>query len=106
VYSLSFQREIVLFRVVQEILQNAIKHSGASQLTIHLTYTPALVNLTASDNGKGFNYQAVNKNGLNQSGAGLRNIQRRVILIGGTCSFVSAEGKGTTILITLPNSVA
>ncbi|GAB4031995.1 sensor histidine kinase [Spirosoma jeollabukense] len=102
-YSLGFQREIVLYRIVQEVLQNAIKHSEANQLTIQLKYTSNLFRLMIMDDGKGFNYHSINENAISRSGAGLRNIQRRAALIGGTSEFISSVGKGTSVIITIPS---
>ena len=106
VYSLGFQREIVLYRIVQEVINNAIKHSEAKQVTVEINYTPDLFSLIISDDGKGFEYQNLPENELNKSGAGLRNIQRRASLIGATCQLVSSPGNGTTITITLPNKLS
>lgn len=103
VYSLGFQREIVLFRIVQEILNNAIKHSEANQLIVQLHYLPEQLKLIISDDGNGFDYQAINENSMSRSGAGLRNIKRRVTLIGGTCEIISSPGNGTQLTLLIPN---
>jgi len=100
-YSLGYEREIVLFRVAQEILNNALKHSKAQNLTVLLSYSPETFELTIKDDGKGFDIERIQQNEINQSGAGLRNIQRRVKLIGGTCQISSEIGKETKITITL-----
>ncbi|WP_338870102.1 ATP-binding protein [Spirosoma sp. SC4-14] len=103
VYSLGFQREIVLFRIAQEILNNAIKHSEASQLTVQLQFSPEQLTLSILDNGKGFDYQTISQNSMSQSGAGLRNIKRRITLIGGTCEIFSSPGNGTQLTFLIPN---
>eukprot|EP01137_Pigoraptor_chileana_P005019 Opistho-2@47499 len=100
-YSLGYEREIVLFRVAQEVLNNALKHSKAQNLTVLLSYSPENFELTIKDDGKGFDIERIQQNEINQSGAGLRNIQRRVKLIGGTCQISSEIGKETKITITL-----
>ncbi|MEA5425268.1 sensor histidine kinase [Arcicella lustrica] len=100
-YSLGYEREIVLFRVAQEILNNALKHSKAQNLIVLLNYTPETFELTIKDDGKGFDIERIQQNEINQSGAGLRNIQRRVKLIGGICQISSEIGKETQITITL-----
>lgn len=105
-YSLGFQREIVLFRIVQEVLNNAIKHSEAKKLTITITYTPESLIMTLQDDGRGFDYQPSQETSIGKSGAGLRNMQRRATLIGGQCTFVSSPGQGTTMTITIPNKSA
>ena len=99
-YSLGYDREIVLFRIVQEILNNALKHSGAKTIEVTLSYLPNNFTLQIFDNGKGFNYSKVIKNELNQSGSGLRNIQRRAKLINFNCEIDSTLLIGTTYKLT------
>src|ERR1700744_4216897 len=62
VYALGEQRELVLFRIFQEALNNAIKHSGADQLKISLQYIPDNFNLTVEDNGAGFSAKSLDNN--------------------------------------------
>ncbi|MEA5257397.1 ATP-binding protein [Arcicella aquatica] len=100
-YSLGYEREIVLFRVSQEILNNALKHSKAKNLSILLSYLPDSFELCIKDDGQGFDIEVIQQKEISQSGAGLRNIQRRVKLIGGTCSITSEVGIQTQIKITL-----
>lgn len=101
-YSIGFQPEIVVFRIAQEILTNALKHSNATLLTAKLSYEPTLLSLQLFDNGKGFDYQLISQNPIGQSGAGLRNMQRRANLIGGNCQIESTLGQGTRITIAVP----
>ncbi|MCF2494308.1 sensor histidine kinase [Dyadobacter chenhuakuii] len=98
-YSLSFNTEIVLFRVLQECLNNSIKHSGAGQIDFTFDFTPTNLNLTVSDNGKGFNQEEVLRRKLDESGAGLRNIMERIRLVGGTIDIKSSCEDGTNITI-------
>lgn len=98
---LGYEREIVLFRIVQEVLNNALKHSKAKNLTIILHYFPQSFSLNMNDNGKGFDLESVNQKGISQAGAGLRNIQRRMELIGGSCKIFSEIGKGTEVILEL-----
>ena len=98
---LGYEREIVLFRIVQEILNNAIKHSKAKNLTIILHYFVDSFTLKVNDNGKGFDLENINQKNLSQAGAGLRNMQRRMELIGGKCSISSEIGKGTEVLLSM-----
>lgn len=96
VVALGDERELVLFRIFQEALNNSLKHSGANQFKIGLHYSPHLFNLTIADNGAGFAYDA-SQNG----GSGLRNMQNRAALIGGAANISSAPGKGCCITITI-----
>ncbi|WP_333876793.1 ATP-binding protein [Flavobacterium sp.] len=90
--------EVTLFRMIQEILTNAIKHAQASQITISLTQDTDSINIIIEDNGKGFNVKALNKN----EGMGLHNIEKKVEQLNGTFNIDSFEGKGTTIIIDIP----
>jgi signal transduction histidine kinase len=95
-HSLGEQRELVLFRIFQEALNNALKHSGAKQLKISLDYFDHLFNLTIRDNGVGFLVNA-----LPDGGSGLRNMVNRAALIGAVAVIDSAPGKGCYIKIAI-----
>jgi signal transduction histidine kinase len=96
-YSLGEQHELVLFRIFQETLNNALKHSGAKHFKISLQYKPDLFNLTLEDDGSGFSAEALE----NKSGSGLKNIENRAALIGGIAIIDSAPGKGCSVKVTL-----
>jgi len=96
-YSLGEQLELVLFRIMQESVNNALKHSGAKYLTVGLQYTPELFTLTVSDDGSGFDH----KQAMSKNGSGLKNIQNRAQLIGAEYKIDSAVGKGSQITVTL-----
>lgn len=98
---LGYELEIVLFRIVQEVLNNALKHSKAKNLTLVLHYFPQSFTLNINDNGKGFDFETIHQNGISQAGAGLRNMQRRMELIGGKCRISSEVGKGTEVVLSL-----
>ncbi|WP_298353445.1 sensor histidine kinase [Runella sp.] len=102
-YQLDGQKEIVLFRVVQEILSNILKHAKAKYIKVSLQFTPAHFSLTVQDDGKGFDYEAVLGREMSKSGVGLRNIQRRTEMLGGTCTFKTAQNEGTSVHIQLPS---
>lgn len=90
------QNELVVFRIVQELLNNIVKHSGASKIDVAINYQPARLMITVRDNGNGFD---VNDQ---QAGLGLRNMHDRVDMISGTLEIISSPGKGTTACIVLP----
>ncbi len=87
--------KIYLYRIVQEALNNAIKHSEAGQILVQLTETGENLVLIIEDNGKGFNYNA-NDMGL---GKGLFNMRERSILLNGTFDVETFPEKGTTIRV-------
>ncbi|RTL59860.1 MAG: tetratricopeptide repeat protein [Sphingobacteriales bacterium] len=90
--------ETVLYRVIQECVNNVIKHAGATQLDISLIKDEDGISATVEDNGKGFDTSDfVKKNGL-----GLKNIQARVEYLKGTVDFDSSPGRGTLVAIHVP----
>jgi signal transduction histidine kinase len=90
--------ETVLYRVIQECVNNVIKHSGANQLDISLIKDTDGISATIEDNGKGFSI--VTKD--NYEGIGLKNIKSRVEFLKGTVDFDSSEGNGTLVAIHVP----
>jgi signal transduction histidine kinase len=92
-------KDLIIFRILQEILNNIIKHAGATRVRIKLGYLDGSLQLQVNDNGKGFdagNLYAVKR------GMGLFNIQKRAGIIGGKVSITSRPGKGTSITIIIP----
>ncbi|SEI40520.1 Histidine kinase-, DNA gyrase B-, and HSP90-like ATPase [Dyadobacter sp. SG02] len=96
-YSLGFDKEIVLFRISQEILNNSIKHAGASEITASISYDQTTVLLELKDNGRGFVYHKSEDH--THSGSGLRNIERRAQMIGAGLTIDSGPGYGTVVKI-------
>lgn len=90
--------EINLFRVMQELLQNAVKHSNAKAAQLQLRYDNNTLHLAYSDNGKGFDMALLNST----SGNGLVNIRQRIALMKGGVTFKSVPNQGTTISISVP----
>jgi signal transduction histidine kinase/ligand-binding sensor domain-containing protein len=90
--------EINLFRVVQELLQNAIKHAHASQVWLTLQHESNTLHLTYRDNGSGFAPTPADR----PLGNGLVNINQRIALLKGSCVFDSATGQGVTVTIAVP----
>ena len=91
------QKELILFRIVQEALNNIINHSQANKITIATIYEDQTLNLSIIDNGQGFD--TVWKN---DGGSGLHNMRSRAELIGGTLEIESSTASGTQIQITVP----
>lgn len=93
---------LCLYRVVQEALHNVVKHSGAHSARVTLKCRDGTLNLCISDTGAGFNMdEASTKNGL-----GLRSMRERVALVGGKFEIKSQPGKGTEVLVTIPQREA
>lgn len=90
--------EIVLYRVLQESVNNVIKHSGASELDLSLIKDADGISATIEDNGKGFD----SKNLSEKAGIGLKNMKARVEYLKGTIDFDSSPGNGTLVAIHIP----
>jgi signal transduction histidine kinase/ligand-binding sensor domain-containing protein len=93
----SKESEINLYRIVQEAVNNIVKHSGATEAHISLKRVARSVQLTIQDNGRGLSAEAA----APKRGLGLTGIAERVRILGGKQVIHSAPGQGTTILITL-----
>lgn len=89
--------ELALFRVLQELVSNVIKHSKASQLTVQLIRLKTHVMMNVSDNGIGFDVENNQKNGI-----GLLSIASRIDAIKGNLRYESGAGNGTTVIIRTP----
>lgn len=90
--------ETVLYRIIQECVNNVIKHSGANTLDIALIKDGDGLAATIEDNGKGFDTKDKEK----FEGIGLKNIYSRVGFLKGTVDFDSMPGKGTLVAIHIP----
>ena len=90
--------ETVLYRVIQECVNNAIKHAGATKLDISLIRDKDGISGTIEDNGKGFDVTDKEK----FEGIGLKNIITRIEYLKGTVDFDSAPGRGTLIALHVP----
>jgi signal transduction histidine kinase len=98
---LSEYKTINLYRIVQEIIYNTIKHAQASTLLIQLRHDGKRLLLTTQDNGVGFNYRSELER---QKGLGLNNMSNRILLLSGTVDVLSEPGKGTFYMIQIPVS--
>ncbi|MCX6213272.1 sensor histidine kinase [Spirosoma sp.] len=89
--------DLMLYRIAQELVNNAIRHARASQITIQLICIDQEVRLSVIDNGVGFDFDAVMEN--KQGGLGLRNIESRLSVVNGHVTFDVAPGRGSQIHI-------
>jgi signal transduction histidine kinase len=80
-----FNTSITIFRIIQELISNSLKHSSATNITITINSFPDLISILYEDNGIGFNYDSINP------GLGLQNIESRIKLMQGTIAFDSSE---------------
>ena len=95
---LSPEKTLCIFRVAQEALQNAAKHSGALRVNIHLAKTAVSIELEVSDSGCGFEINSKEATG----GLGFTSIRERVRAVEGRIQISSSPGKGTRISVSIP----
>ena len=93
---LSNEKKLHVYRIIQELLNNAIKHSDADEVDIQLTQQNKELFVKVEDNGKGFDEEKVKK------GLGLENIKSRVNMLNGELEWDSGPGMGTSVMINIP----
>lgn len=86
---------INIYRIIQELINNIIKHASAKTAIVQLSYTDTILSLTVEDDGKGFNPENLNIS----KGMGWENIKNRIEFLGGNINVDSEVGKGTSIHI-------
>jgi signal transduction histidine kinase len=91
------EEQIILFRIVQEAMQNAMKHADPDHIQIHLTVAEEKMRVIVIDNGHGFN-ETHQKEGM-----GIRNMKHRTKLLGGKINW-NSTGNGSSVIIELPNN--
>jgi signal transduction histidine kinase len=99
---LDSQKELVIFRIIQEAFNNIIKHARATLVKLILEYNFDHINVLIADNGRGFSKDAVEQNKNKESNAGLNNMQKRAALFNGRTIIDSALDSGTSIFVTIP----
>jgi signal transduction histidine kinase len=89
---------LCLFRVAQEALQNAVRHSAATHVAVSIESTPTFLTLTVRDGGCGFDPESV----AQDRGLGLVSMRERLKLVAGELTIDSTPTGGTTILARVP----
>ena len=92
--------EVAVFRIIQELTTNIIKHAEAKNATINISQFDNTLNIIIEDDGKGFNYKKTNL----KSGMGLNSIKTRIEHLNGNFDVDSTLNKGTSIIINIPLS--
>ena len=96
------KQELMIFRIVQELLNNAIKHSKARNISVTL-FTTASFQIVVEDDGVGFNFDEQQASKVSEKGLGLFNIENRTRLLHATLEFEKERKKGTRISLTVPH---
>jgi signal transduction histidine kinase len=84
-----------LLMAVKEALNNVLKHSGATEVRVQLSFVDPMVSIVIADNGRGFDPAPPS------AGNGIANMKRRLHSVGGTCTVQSAAGQGTTVTLAI-----
>ncbi len=92
-------KEIMIYRIVQELVNNIVKHAKASEAIVQLMCNNKMLYLTVEDNGRGFDPEKIKMNS-----AGMSNIRSRVDFLNGSLDIDSSPGKGTTVSINIQMS--
>lgn len=96
--SLSQEKQLLIYRIIQELVNNVIKHADASEIIIQLSEEENLLNLTVEDNGKGFDHNNLNT----KKTAGFYNIESRIQFLKGTMNIRSELNIGTSVELQIP----
>jgi two-component system, NarL family, sensor kinase len=96
---LSAREQLMLFRIAQELVGNAVKHAQATEIWVSIVRNTSVV-LTVEDDGTGFDFAVKRING--QSGLGLFNIENRVRLLNGSIEFSRGAIKGSRVVVNAP----
>jgi two-component system, NarL family, sensor kinase len=96
---LNGEKELVIFRMVQEALNNIIKHAKATQITLCMEYSSTQLSITINDNGCGINTTNPTETA---KGTGLGNLKKRAKSVGGHCEVKPQTTGGTMVYITIP----
>ena len=102
-FRLEKQKELILFRIVQETFNNILKHAGAKSIHVNINYAPTSFTLIIRDDGKGVDLQPLSDGENNNFGLGIRNMHSRAKLIGADFNMNSKIGEGTEVKIILQN---
>lgn len=93
------ERRLILYRIIQETLNNIVKHAGATHIVINMAYSENLLEIKITDNGQGFDIESTSY------GIGLMNIKQRSSMINSTFNIDSEPGSGTTLSIALKRDI-
>ena len=99
------QKQLIIYRIVQETLQNIIKHAKAENIFIGLKYLPDKLVMSINDDGAGFDLAALKQANPQDKGTGIANIYHRARLMGAEINIDSQLGKGTQTQLLLPTNL-
>lgn len=91
------EKNLIIYRVIQELVNNIVKHAGAKEIELSLMYNESKLYLSVSDDGKGFDPEKPEKRGM-----GMFNIHKRIGLLNGQVKINSRPDEGTKVSIIIP----
>jgi signal transduction histidine kinase len=94
--------ETALFRILQEALNNTLRHANATRVDVVLDRKSDEVRLIVEDNGQGFQTEAVQNRRVGERGLGLLGMRERATAVGGALAIESEPGKGTSVYVQIP----
>jgi signal transduction histidine kinase len=94
--------KITIFRIIQECLNNVIKHAQATHVNIHVHFEEPSVRINVFDNGVGFDRDQVQQRRNNRPSLGIAGMQERAALLGGSVDVQSRPGYGTEVEALIP----
>jgi signal transduction histidine kinase len=98
-YSLGVEKELLIFRIIQEGISNALKHGKPQSIEIVLNYQPEKLSINIKDDGTGFDTSRKNSDGI-----GLNNMNLRAVMLKGNLDITSVKDIGTTIHLEVANN--
>jgi len=101
-YELGSREQIILYRGINELLQNVLKHAKAHNVNVSFRLLTSVYRITITDNGIGFNMDSMRLKAVSQKKFGLFSIMERIKYIGGEVNVDSVEKKGTKVVIDIP----
>ena len=104
VFRLNKKIELIIFRIVQEVLNNIIKHANATSIQVKIDFETDIVELQIKDNGQGMDLSPLNQHPAGD-GLGIRNMHNRAKMIGGVFEMHSTLNVGTLVKISLPKEI-
>lgn len=94
--------EVAVYRLVQEVFSNVLKHAGASYLSLEVTYQKHMIKIVIQDNGVGFEVDYVEAKIAKGKNFGIMGMRERIDLLEGRIDFDSGKGEGTKVTMLIP----
>ena len=94
--------QVIVYRIVQQALTNAARHSDANEVSLRVTRERDRIRFVVEDDGQGFDMSQVVAVGPAHGGLGLATMQERASMVGGSLEVWSAPGKGTRVTLGVP----